>query len=184
MLRVFIKLCHRKKLSPRLTIRLLSNLKYVAQVRSNCSIKRSNTSTKFTLYLQTFALDQSFIDIFSTLKHFLKSDDIRIQFEAVESLTHIFNHKWLKGQADDNLTLTDILKQIHGDVRKYFPEISPTDDIDKKSSHLAIRAQFHCSIVASCFCLRNDNWFRLFELCCVNLQIKKGKLFTIDFRLK
>lgn len=124
-------------------------------------------------------MDQTFIGIFSTLKNFLKSENIRIQFETVESLTYIFNHKWLSDQVTaDDLSRTDILEKLYGDVCTSFPEVSPTDDIDKKSGDLAIQAQFHCSLVASCFCLRKENWFRLFELCCFSIQIRKGKFIT------
>lgn len=124
--------------------------------------------------------------MFATLKYFLKLDNIRIQFETVECLAYIFNQKWISGQAtaDDGLSLTGILGELYGDLCGNLPEISLEDDIDKKSGKLAVRVQFHCSIVANCFCLRNENWFRLFELCCVKMQIRKGKLFSIEFRLK
>lgn len=127
--------------------------------------------------MQNLALDQSYIDLFSTLKHFLKSDHIRIRLETVESLSYIFNHKWISHQTtvDDGLSLTDIFEKLYADVYTNFPESLPADDMDKKSGDLAIRAQFHCSIVANCFCLRQENWFRLFELCCINVRIKKGK---------
>lgn len=154
------------------------NSNIMAELQNN-TFRTPKSNTKF--YLQDFPLDQSFVGMFKTLKYFLKSENIRIQFEAVRSLTYIFNQKWLSGQptVDDGVSLTDILCQIYGDVSSNLPEISPEDDFDKKSSKLAVRVQFHCSIVASCFCLRRENWFRLFELCCVIMRIRKGKLFSI-----
>lgn len=141
---------------------------------------------KILFHLQYFPLDQTFVIVFSSLKHFLKSDDIRIQFEAVASLTYIFNHRWISDEAavGDGSSFTDILQSLYAAVRASFAESLAVDSLDKKSSDLAVRAQFHCSIVANCFCLRKENWFRLFELCCVSMQIRKGKFFAIEFLLK
>lgn len=131
-------------------------------------------------------MDQTFFDVFSRLKRFLKSDDIRIQFETVASLTYIFNHKWMSDEVPvgNDSSSTDILQRLYDAVRASFPESSSVDDLDKKSSDLAVRAQFHGSIVASCFCLRKENWFRLFEHCCISMTIRKGKMLAIEFRLK
>lgn len=117
------------------------------------------------------------------LTHFAKFNDIRIQLEAIECLAYIFNHKWIHGQ-DTGTQLADIHQQLCDAVYSNLPEISSADDMDKESSDLAIRAQFHCSITASCFCLRKENWFRLFELCCVKFEICRGKVPAVDFPLK
>lgn len=129
-------------------------------------------------------MDETFFDVFSRLKFFLKSDDIRIQFEAVTSLTYIFNHRWINDEVavGDGPIYMDILQKLYGAVRASFLPTLPTENSDKKSCDLAVRAQLHCSIVASCFCLRKENWFRLFELCCFSMQIRRGKTFAIEFR--
>lgn len=116
--------------------------------------------------------------MFSKLKYFASSGDIRIQLEAIESLAYIFNRKWIHGQVaiDNGMQLINILQNLYTAIHTKLPGISQADDMDKKSGTLAIRAQFHCSIIAKCFCLRTENWFRLFELCCVDLQIRRGKL--------
>lgn len=132
--------------------------------------------TKSKIHLQNLPLDQSFIKIFSMFGHFLNSDNIRIQFKAVECMAYIFNHNWMNSRttAGDFLTLTNVHEKLCKDICSQRTEILPAHDTDTKSTILAVRAQFYCTIIANCSCLRKKMWFRLFELCCIDIQTRKG----------
>lgn len=98
-----------------------------------------------------------------------------IQYATIESLTKIFDKNWLKYEEDECLTVKEFHTQLFGALKINEMTINGANDVDRNASNLSVRLQMYCSLISSCFVLRKEIWFRFFDLCCHEIQLKQGQ---------
>lgn len=162
IVRDFLKKIKKHHYSPRIGVKMLSNLKLIARS-----------------YAHQFGIE-AFENLFVQMKDFLKYQLYDMQYAAVDSLIRIFDKHWI---GDVGATSVD-LKLFQ---RKYFDFLFTDDDEivqdpDGRDRQICVRGQLVIGLISSNFALRKESWFLLVELA-VKHQLTAGMNRVIKSRI-
>lgn len=137
-------------------------------------------------FAQQFFQDEDCFKILTILSKFLNSEYLLIQLTTVECLTNIFNKDWLcpDPESVDCVFLQDFHTKLLEKLNINQIQLNSDDGIDRKTCVLSTRLQLYCSIIGSCFVLRQEMWFKFIAMRCIpelDDQLRGGKLKIFSF---